>query len=359
MTESWTLDWTALFLLLFFSAAFFFLFRRKNQEKPKTYPFPSLSPFKKMDSTFRTKWFRLPRTLKLLSLCFFGAAFIDPRVVGSIEDPAPKRPLPTEGIALFLVLDRSGSMGVPMLDERENALEYKTKLEILKTLSSDFVKRRSQDLIGLVSFARVPQILSPLTLEHRSIQERLQDLSIVKKKMNDGTAIGYAIYKTASIIAATKQFEQQGYEIEGSAIILVTDGFQNPHVDDEGDPYRAIGIEEAARYAKEQGVKLYLVSIDPMINDPKFAPQRRLMKRSSKLTGGDLFTAQAPSDLRAIYQSIDKLEKSRVPSAQTVQATILSQPLRLNSYAIPMILIGMTVFLAAVALETLFIRKVP
>ena len=96
--------------------------------------------------------------------------------------------LPTEGVALYLVLDRSGSMQQQMGSVAVNGEKVSaSRIEVLKAVTAQFIQGservglqgRANDMIGLVAFARVPHILllhGPDAVEEspaRSIPNRL------------------------------------------------------------------------------------------------------------------------------------------------------------------------------------------
>jgi Ca-activated chloride channel family protein len=84
-----------------------------------------------------------------------------------------------------------------------------TKLELLKNATKTFIQARPNDLIGMIAFSRTPQILSPLTLDHELLLNILGRFDIMRLSNQDGTGIGYAIYKTAHMIAAVRYFAQE------------------------------------------------------------------------------------------------------------------------------------------------------
>jgi Ca-activated chloride channel family protein len=278
-----------------------------------------------------------------------------------------RKVLPTEGIAIYLVLDRSGSMGELISVGRER----RSKLDLLKQVTAQFIQGnpelgltgRHTDMIGLVAFARVPNVLSPLTLDHKAILKLLSQLDVVKDKNLDGTAIGYAIYKTANLIAATRLFAKdlqgQGkpaYEIKNSVILLVTDGFQDPSLLDKGNRVRTIELQEAAQYALEQGVRLYIINVEPKIASEQFAPQRHLMQSIAEMTGGKFYLATSVQGLAEIYSEIDNIEKSLLPE-EAITAPI--QPKRRVSFFPYLIALGMLCLLLAVLLKTTILKTFP
>jgi len=272
---------------------------------------------------------------------------------------------PVEGTAIYLVLDRSGSMRRKVLVQPQDGLpRQETRLQLLKEVTARFIQSHPRDLLGLVTFARAAQIDAPLTLDHQTVLRRLLGIKAVEDPAEDGTGIGYAIYKTVSSIVATRHFgesllpeEQPPYAIQNAVLLGVTDGFQSPNPSDEGQWLRAMGLEDATAYAREQGVKVFLVSIEPVLLEDEFEPFRIVMRRAAQSTGGDLFIADTASALEDIYAEIDALERTVVARRSFALQRDEAQP----EWPLYPWLVGAAVsaLFGAVLLETLIIRPVP
>lgn len=350
-----TWDWTAVGISLLIIAILYFFGRLISSPSPYLY-FSSLASLETKQSG-REAWILLPRRLQWFSLACFLLAFADPQLKLTRPQKSSStaaHSLPTEGIALYLVLDQSGSMKEPA--------DGISKIELLRQVTEQFIQQESSNLIGLIAFARIPHVLAPLTLDQETLLNQVHQLDVVKDKNQDGTGIGYAIFKTANLIAATRHFAQElrnkekpPYEIKGSAMIIVTDGLQDPNPLDKGNRLRTMDLDEAAAYAKSQGIRVYLVNIDPSISGPDFAPHRRLMTRITEMTGGRFYLVSQPQDLQGIYQDISQLEKGLIyPPNQQSAEQIPTFPLY------PFILtIGLISLLSSMILETTFLRTVP
>ncbi|MCB1135270.1 MAG: VWA domain-containing protein, partial [Chlamydiia bacterium] len=236
---------------------------------------------------------------------------------------------PTEGIAIYLVLDQSGSMREEMMMTTETGRRVRmTRMDALKQVTAQFIKGsrhvglegRRQDQIGLVSFARVAQVLVPLTLDHGYVLQTLSQLNPVERREEDGTAIGYAILKTAHLITASKHFAQDliqegkpAYMAKSQVIILVTDGVAYTNPLDQDHPLRTTSVADAAAYAQEQGIRLYIINIEPAIGMVRYANDRDILLQAADRTGGKFYIVGQQGSLEEIYADIDTLERSQLP----------------------------------------------
>lgn len=301
----------------------------------------------------------LPELLFLLSLAAFGLAALDPHTFTQ-NDTDSKPPTPTEGVGIYLVLDKSGSMAEKVTSPGQR--EEISKVELMKKVTAKFVQERPSDLIGLVTFARQADVLVPLTLDHTSVNEALAEIAQVPDKNMDGTAIGYAIYKTVSVIDATRTFNQDkkknrsAYEIKNNVIVLVTDGLQDPNPLDQGNRLRTIGLDEAAQYAAEKGVKLYIINVEPQIATERYSAQRKQLERITQQTGGRFYIVDGGKELEKVYGDINQLEKSLLPN---VSKEMLPQYYQRQSFYPWLIALGLAFFLAAVIAQTIIFRRVP
>jgi Ca-activated chloride channel homolog len=305
----------------------------------------------------------LPSLLLKLGLISFMIAFLDPHFVLPYEPSVMEKKqeeIPTKGIALYLLLDQSGSM----LEEIHTPSGRMPKVDLLKQVTVSFIKDHPSDLIGLIAFARIPQIILPLTLDQNELLTKLSQFDVVNDANDDGTAMGYAIYKAANLIAATRQFAKDlpadakpAYEIKNSIILVVTDGLQDPNRLDYGSRLRTIELDDAAKYAKGQGIKVYIVNVDPSISRAEFAPQRKQMQTITELTGGKLFLVDEDQDLAEVYHSIDKIEKENIPALITpIDQKSMEQRINLFPY---LILLGLLFIFLSIFLDSLVIKKVP
>jgi Ca-activated chloride channel family protein len=365
-----------------FLLALFFVWKWRNQNNlpnPQLY-FSDLTTLKdphNSSPSWRVRFAALPQWLNRSALALFLLAFIDPhlQIAKSNQTPSDQH-ISSEGIAIYLVLDQSGSMKKKTTGIIDGKTVTLSKIDLLKEKTEQFIKGdpqsgqkgRPNDLIGLVTFARSAKILSPLTLDHAYILKQLAKLNVVQDRNQDGTGIGYAIFKTANLISATRYYSSElskagnvDYDIKSAVMIVVTDGLQDPNPLDKGNRLRNIGLKEAAEYAKEKNIRVYIINIEPRFETAEFAPHRRLMQQVAELTGGK-FYLKSSNNLPEIYAEIDALEKSTLPDTgdkQDIPKDKQPYLYRRVSFYPYLIALGMLLLLLSVALDTTLLKRVP
>jgi len=350
-----SLIWAALLGILFW------VVYQKQKRDSFTLFFPDVSKIETSTFFQRFIFTKAPEYCSKITLGLFFLALLDPQIRTQHAAPESKyHPLPKEGVAVYLILDRSSSMKDPLLStELGNLYHFPSKIEILKNLVTDFIKNRPQDLIGLVTFARTAEIISPLTLDHQAILNKVKQLQVVSNKEEDGSAIGYAIFKTASFIRATQYFSKinenkPAYQIKDAVMILLTDGVQEINPEDQGKKLRSMEIEDAAQYAKELGIRLYLIMIARQGELSEV--YLNMLQRSTQSTGGRLFSASDSNQLKSTFEDINKMEKSIVPLPAKEPSEISSRKFSFYPF---LILTGLIFLFAGILLETMLVRRVP
>lgn len=353
-------DWLALLGAVLFALATWGLYRWTRSSPQPYWHISSTSTFSQPGA--KSAWAIWTPRLFWVAWLLFLLAFLDVRWLVPLPQGADSRPQnqgPTEGIAIYLIIDQSGSMA--------EARGPQTKMALTRDVTRQFVDSRPNDLLGLVAFARAANVLSPLTLDHAKILEELALIDVAQSQDVDGTALGYAIFKTANLIAATKKFAQDlagkgkpSYEINNAIMVLVTDGVQDPNPRDAGKQWRNIEILDAAKYAQEQDIKLYVINIDPQLALEEFAPHRRIMQRAADITGGHLYMVDSREGLAKVYRDIDTIEKKTLPGLGLEGESGKRPDLfeRVSWYPW-LIALGLLSLFAAILLETRLAKRTP
>ena len=192
------------------------------------------------------------------------------------------------GVDMMLAIDLSTSMLIP--DFTSGMGRRATRIEAAKGVLEDFIQQRPDDRIGLVSFARYPYLVSPLTLNHEWLLQNLQRLNA--GLIEDGTAIGSAVTMCLNRL--------KELSAKTRLIVLLTDGVNN-----FGDVTPTL----AATIANSFQTKIYAIMIG---NDQVFPADEQTLARMAESTGGQFYRAYDLKSLQSVYQQIDKLEKTQV-----------------------------------------------
>ena len=214
----------------------------------------------------------------------------------------------TEGIDIMLSIDVSGSM---------LARDFKPdRITAAKEVAASFISDRVGDRLGLVVFAGEAFTQSPLTTDQSTLQTLLA--RIRSGLIEDGTAIGNGL--------ATAINRLRESEAKSKVIILLTDGINN-----RGE----IAPMTAAEIARAQGIRVYTIGVgtEGMAPYPavdiygtptggtvmaKVEIDEKTLRSIAEMTGGEYFRATDKAKLKAIYDQINQLEKSKVEVTEHV-----------------------------------------
>jgi len=236
----------------------------------------------------RLRWLMPAVEIAALSLLVVGLA-----------RPVQRLPLPPErqGADVLLCLDRSSSMLATDLGGG------RTRLAVAVDAATEFARGRAADRIGLVTFARYPDLRCPPTLDRDAVSERLAAVTpVLADGPEDATGIGTAL--TFAIEAL------QRAALAGQVIVLLTDGEEN--VATSATPGE-IAPRHAAQLAVELGVRVHCIVVGAQrrLPDGRAAPiDTTAVQQVAQATGGRFFRARDADALRAIYRDIDAIEKT-------------------------------------------------
>jgi len=221
--------------------------------------------------------------------------------VAGLRTPDAATRLPSEGIAIALVVDVSGSMAVPDFAASGTTT---TRLAAAKAAFEAFVARRGNDALALVSFAATPKTDCPPTLNHTVLLKLISDLEPrtgVDAGTNIGDAVAEALLRLESSAAGRK------------AIVLLSDGEHNATGTGADAP---LTPRQAAQLAANLGIPLYAIDCGGRSDEEQRSAGRAILRASAELTGGRAFTADNADDLSAALADIDRLQRTRIESFQ-------------------------------------------
>ncbi len=205
------------------------------------------------------------------------------------------------GVDIVLAVDVSRSMEALDFEMDGQRVD---RLDVVKHVVGEFIDKRPNDRIGLIAFAGRPYLVSPLTLDHDWLQQRLKSLHT--GMIEDGTAIGSALAS-----ATNRLHEEDG---ESRIVVLLTDGMNNAG---------SLSPLAAAEAAKALGVKAYTIAAGtkgevpiPMqdvfgrttIGNAQVDIDEDSLREIADVTAGQFFRATDTDSLTRIYDRIDELE---------------------------------------------------
>lgn len=240
-------------------------------------------------------WLRhAPFVLRMAAFALMVVALARP------QDVEQQSRTDTEGIDIMLAIDISSSM---------LARDFKPdRLTAAKEVAGSFIADRQGDRIGLAVFAGEAFTQSPLTTDKSTLQTLLA--RVRSGVIEDGTAIGNGL--------ATALNRLRESEAKSKVIILLTDGVNN-----RGE----IAPLMAADIAADMGVKVYTIGVGKRGKAPYPAIDmfgnisyqmmdveidEKTLSEIASSTGGEYFRATDKQKLKAIYDQINKMEKSKV-----------------------------------------------
>jgi Ca-activated chloride channel homolog len=255
--------------------------------------YSTLLPFKSIRPTVKERLRHTPFFLRILLVALLVVGFARPQTSSQGED------IYTEGIDIAMLLDISGSM---------LAEDFKpNRIDAAKQVASDFIDGRTTDRIGLVIFSGQSFTQCPMTTDYRVLKGLLRQ---VKPGMvEDGTAIGLAIAQGVNRLKDSKA--------KSKVMILLTDGVNNRG---EIDPITA------AQIAQTFGIRVYAIGVGT-IGEAPYPVQtpfgiryqnvpvdvdEKTLQKIAEMTSGQYFRATNNRSLKAIYNEIDEMEKTRI-----------------------------------------------
>jgi Ca-activated chloride channel family protein len=278
--------------------------------------------------------------LRLACLALLTAALARP------QETSGHTKTSTEGVAMQLVIDRSGSMREPL----DVSGQQVSKIDLVKQVVKDFVSGNGRDLngrpgdmIGLITFARYADTLAPLSRSHEPLIDAAQRIPLALTRGEDGTAIGDGLALAAArlkhaeeeVAANAPKEGKAEFTIKSKAIVLLTDGQNNAG---------QVSPEEAAKLAKEWGIRVYTIGVGAgeryatmggIFGDRKVAVgsdiDERMLTEIAAMTGGKYWPAENGESLRKAYAEIDALEKTRIDSTEFTSYTERFLPFALGA----------------------------
>ena len=244
------------------------------------------------------------------------------------------------------LLHSCGNIFSIMEDILANGIDAKHSNEDQIAPFSEWIDRYG-DRIGLVAFAAEAFTQSPLTTDQSTLQTLLAQ---IRSGLIDdsGTAIGNGL--------ATAINRLRESDAKSKVVILLTDGVNN-----RGE----ITPITAAEIAKAQNIRVYTIGVGTegmapypavdMFGNITFVKQKveideKTLTAMAEMTGGRYFRATDNAKLKAIYDEINQLEKSKVE---------VTEHLSYHEQFLAWVLAALGLLLAEFLLANLVLKRIP
>ena len=288
-------EYLFLLLLIIPYLIWYVMYRKKSEP---TIRMSDTFAFRYAPKSWKVRLMPVQMLLRLFTFTMLVVALARPQTSNSWKNRQ------TEGIDIMLAVDVSTSMLAE--DLKPN------RLEAAKMVAAEFISGRPDDNIGLCIFAGESFTQCPMTTDHSSLLNLLQNVRAdiaARGLISDGTAIGMGLANAVGRLKTSKA--------KSKVVILLTDGSNNM-----GD----ISPMTAAEIAQSLGVRVYTIGVGtnkvapyPMpvagggqyVNMPVEIDTKTLAE-IAKTTHGDFYRATNTQELKNIYKEIDQLEKSKM-----------------------------------------------
>lgn len=288
-------EYLFLLLLIIPYLLWYIMYRKKSEP---TMRMSDTFAYRYVSKSWKVRLMPLQMILRLVAFILVVVALARPQTQNSWKDKW------VEGIDIMLAMDVSTSMLAE--DLKPN------RMEAAKQVAAEFISGRPNDNIGLTIFAGEAFTQCPMTVDHASLLNLLQNVRTdiaARGLIQDGTAIGMGLANAVSRLKDSKA--------KSKVVILLTDGSNNM-----GD----ISPMTAAEIAKSMGIRVYTVAVGtdklapyPMpvgggiqyVNMPVEVDTKTLSDIAAA-TDANFYRATNSAELKNIYKEIDKLEKSKL-----------------------------------------------
>ncbi len=288
-------EYLFLLLLIIPYLIWYVMYRKKSEP---TLRMSDTFAFNYAPKSWRVRLMPLQLILRIITFILIVLVLARPQTSNSWKNKS------VEGIDIMLAMDVSTSMLAE--DLKPN------RIEAAKAVAAEFIIGRPNDNIGLSIFAGEAFTQCPMTTDHASLLNLLQNVRTdiaARGLISDGTAIGMGLANAVTRLKASKA--------KSKVVILLTDGSNNM-----GD----ISPMTAAEIAQSLGIRVYTIGVGTNKVAPYPMPvaggvqyvnmpveiDTKMLADIAAATEGDFYRATNTSELKNIYKEIDRLEKSKL-----------------------------------------------
>lgn len=192
------------------------------------------------------------------------------------------------GLNILLNIDSSGSMKqIGFNTQNPN----QSRWDIVKELVIEFVQKRENDNLGVIVFGTNVLKASPLTFDKNALKNMIRYLQI--GVVGEKTALLDSIANSINVLKNTNA--------KSKILITLTDG---------DDTASSIPLDVVEKLIKKYNIKIYNIGIGEA--------NSYVLKKLSSINEGKYFEAKDKEDLKNIYETINKLEKSEIEGEKIV-----------------------------------------
>lgn len=288
-------EYFLLLLLLIPYIIWYLLYKKKSEP---TLRMSDTFAYSYAPKSLRVRMMWLPTFLRMMTFVLIVIILARPQTHSSWGNRS------VEGIDIMLAMDVSTSMLAE--DLKPN------RIEAAKSVAAEFISDRPDDNIGLTIFAGEAFTQCPMTTDHASLINLLQNVRTdiaARGLINDGTAIGMGLANAVGRLKNSKT--------KSKVVILLTDGSNNM-----GD----ISPLTAAEIAQSLGIRVYTIAIGSKTMAPypmhvggtvQYVNMRadvdvKTLGEIAATANGHFYRATNTAELKKIYKDIDKLEKTKI-----------------------------------------------
>lgn len=279
--------------------------------------------------SLRVRLLRLPPVLAAAGLLL---------LVLALSRPVRQVPVPVEreGIDIVLCLDVSSSMAVNDMDP------HRTRLDVAKDAARLFVAGRPDDRIGLVCFARYPDLRCPPTLDHGALIRIISAVTLVENDgPEDATGIGTATARAAQVLG--------GGEADSRVVILLTDGEENVATADKIDEIAPL---HAGQLCRLNNVRVYSIAAGLGSRDAAgdwIDLDTAQIRQVALGTGGRFYKVRDAGAVGSVYAEIDSLTRTGFQE----------QSFRTVDRFMPFLIAGLLLLILGRVLKTRYLAVLP
>ena len=288
-------EYLFLLLLIIPYLIWYVMYRKKSEP---TIRMSDTFAFKYAPKSWRVRLMPMQLLLRIATFTLLVLVLARPQTSNSWKNKS------VEGIDIMLAMDVSTSMLAE--DLKPN------RIEVAKAVACEFIIGHPNDNIDLSIFAGEAFTQCPMTTDHTSLLNLLQNVRTdiaARGLISDGTAIGMGLANAVTRLKASKA--------KSKVVILLTDGSNNM-----GD----ISPMTAAEIAQSLGIRVYTIGVGTNKVAPYPMPvaggvqyvnmpveiDTKMLADIAAATEGDFYRATNTAELKKIYNEIDRLEKSKL-----------------------------------------------